>query len=262
MKKFLILGSLFAVVFLIVAMIAKEEPADLEIVYVDELNSETPETIKTCVLRRDKKLVLIDVSKITNENIYLYVLKVYDHYQNSLPPDYVTPFSGHFEVLSVEKKGSHLTAVISSRYVTDDLGIFARALMQTYHELGIETLDLSVNKEVIRLTAGDPINTEIESFAIDAVSQVIYYQNGREILPVTYIHSGNQVDFLLGKLLGYYSSVTWSYETDNGFFTLEISDPEFAVDGGQITMLLDNLRHCVTYPNIVIIKNGFLAASN
>lgn len=262
MKKYLILGSLLTVVLLVLAVIAKEEPADLEIVYVDELNTDPAETLQTCVMRRDQKLVLIDVRKITEENSYLYALKVYDHYRNSLPPSYVSPFSGHFEVQSVEKNGSHLTAVISSDYVTDDLSLFARALMQTYHGLGIKTMDLSVNKAVFHLTADDAINPEIESLALDAVSQMIYYPNGQETLPVTYFHSENPLDFLFEKLLGNISSVTWSYEADSGFFTLEISDPEFAVDGTRIAALLDNLDHFGIYPNIVIIKNGIVAISN
>jgi len=264
MKKISIIACLFITVFLVLLIISVNNDQELDIVFVDQLETENPELIKTCVKRSDGKLVLVDVTKNSDEDIYLYVLKIYDHYRNTLPLSYTSPFKGNFEVIDLRKMNDKLYIEVKTLYLEDqEFSNFLTALMWSYQGLGINTIEMKVNNEIFYLNKNEAINIEVETSSIfNNTEQVIYYTNDFEILPVTYLHDQDPVDFLMNKVLSKFDSISYTYEVVEKNLFISITDQELILSSVVTEVLLSNLEHLGIYENIVIIKNDIVVANN
>jgi hypothetical protein len=258
MKKIIILSGLLIFVFLVLFIVSRDQPQELAIVFVEELEESSPERLKACVQRRDGKLVLVDVEKKNNENIYLYILKLYDHYRNSLPPTYLTPLAGNFEVRKLEKNKNKLAIELEILYLTDNFNTFLTALMWSYQQLGIEEIEVRVGKEVFRREKNAVINPEIETAnLLEACEQVVVYQQGDALLPVTYYHDREPLDFLLAKITTRFQKVEYRYEMLPETLIIYLDDPDFEISGAVIESLVRNLQ-LLDYSRIAVIKNNLI----
>jgi len=262
MKKITVISCLLILVFLVLLIIIRDQPQDLEILFVEELEINTTERIKACVMRRDGKLVLVDVEKKNNENIYLYVLKLYDHYRNSLPASYITPLTGNFEVRKLEKRKTKLEIELELLYLQEDFNTFLTALMWSYQQLGIEEIEVRVGKEVFRREKNTVINPEIETFlALDIKEQVIIHSQDEVMIPVTYYHNQDRIDFLMTKIIARFNTITYRYEILPLSIIIYIDDPQYEISESIINNLALNLES-LDYSNIVIIKNNLIIYDN
>lgn len=261
MKKIAVILSLFALVFLVLFIIIDQDRQNLNIVYVDNLVGEEAVTVKVCVRRPDSKLALIDVEKHTDEDELIYILKIYDHYRNALPPRYTTPLVGNFEILKFEKTNDTLVIELKAMYLKEGLSDFLTALMWSYQYRGIAAVDIKINKEQFRIEKNRAINPEIET-PYGNVTQTIFYREGDEILPVTYIHKENRVDFLLKKIISKYPGASYEYAAEGELLMIRITDPDYQISKDITDMLLLSIDNLGIYDNIVIIKNGDVVANN
>lgn len=263
MKKILLVGSLYLFIFLVIYIVAKPRPSNLEIEFVNELETKEPEKFKACVLRKDGNLVLLDLEKKSDENIYLYALKIYDHYRNSLPNTYQTPLKGNFEIKKLEKKGTILEIELEFLYLEENFKLFLTALMWTYQSLGIESVTIKAGRENIHLKKNEIINPEIEAITPEnAIEQIIYFHQDEEILPVTFIHQEDSTYFVINKITANFSGTTFTYETQAGIFIVYLSDPYYQITRATIETLAYNLTTLSLYEDIVIVKNGQLVYNN
>jgi hypothetical protein len=263
MKKIVLIGSLLVFVFLVIFIVSSPKPSDLEIEFVSELESDHHPNFKACILREDGKLVLLDIEKKNNENIYLYALKIYDHYRNSLPLKYSTPLHGNFEVKKLEKKGKELQIELEVLYLEENFNLFLTALMWTYQSMGIEAISLKANREIFHLKKNEIINPEIETFYPEkATKQIIWYYQEEVILPVTYLHQDDPTGFLIRKIISIFPEANFTYETYSGLLILRIEDPRYEITTDVINCLTINLKGLGLYDDIVIVKNGLLVYNN
>lgn len=263
MKRILLVGSLFLFVFLVIYIVAKPRPSNLKIEFVNELETKEPVKFKACVLRKDGNLVLLDIEKKSDENIYLYALKIYDHYRNTLPSTYQTPLRGNFEVKKLEKKGTKLEIELEFLYLEENFKLFLTALMWTYQHLGIESVSIKAGRENFQLEKNEIINLEIEATSPEkAVEQVIYFYEDEAILPVTYIHQEDMTYFLIKKIIGRFPETSFTFETQAGILFVYILDPRYQITAATIDALAYNLDSLSIYNDIVIVKNGQLVYNN
>lgn len=261
MKKIAVILSLFTLVFLVLFIILKGDGQKLHIVYVDEFEEKT--AVKVCARRPDGKLVLVDVEKHTNEDDLLYILKTYDHYHNALPPTYVTPLSANFEVIKFEKTNIMLAIELKMTHLKSGLQDFFTALMWSYQYRGIEGIDLKINKESFQLAKNRLINPESAATTpYGNIAQTIFHREGDEILPVTYLHRDDRINFLMHKVIAKYPDATYEYETVDRMITIRITDPEEQISKDVIEMLLLSIDHLDIFDHIIIIKNGAVIAHN
>ena len=261
MRKILPLASLLIFVFLVLFIVASPRPTELPIEFVSELETEEKEKFTACLLRADGNLVLLEIEKKNHENIYLYALKIYDHYRNSLPPKYQTPLKGNFEVKKLEKKGRELQIELEFLYLEENFKTFLTALMWTYQNLGIDSVVIKSRREEFRLEKNETVNLRVEN-PYASESQIVYFHEGEEILPVTYLHSEDRTSFLIKKILAHSPGAGYSYEDHDGFLFLEIQDPRHEITPALIESLAYNLKELGLHEEIVIIKNGILVYNN
>ena len=74
--------------FLILIILIPKATVETDVLYVNSFDIPNSENINVCVLNKQNKLALVNVEKHKNENLYFYILKLYDHYRNNLPFDY------------------------------------------------------------------------------------------------------------------------------------------------------------------------------
>ena len=261
MKKIILMSSLFIFVFLIILIITKEAPVDFEITYVDALET-SKNKLKVCVLKDNGKLVLIDVEKKNNEYDYLYLLKLYDHYRNSLPLNYNSPLKGNFEIKKLEKKEDHLEIELQVLYLVDNFNLFLTALMWSYQELGINTISVKANQEVFNLRRNTSINPQLEAINLDnAREQLIIFLEEEVLLPITYFHDQDQMSFLINKLFAHFPDLQVSYDSYGDMIIMNIYDPFYQLSTEVFEVLGTNLEN-LGYFDIIIIKNDLLVYHN
>lgn len=257
------LASLLIFVFLVILIVAKPQPTALPIEFVSELETEEKDHFTACLLREDGNLMLLDIEKKSDENIYLYALKIYDHYRNSLPLKYQSPLKGNFEVKKLEKKGKDLEIELEFLYLEENFKLFLTALMWTYQNLGIENVHLKIGKENFHLKRDEIINPKIESTnPSKSVAQIIYYHEEEGVLPVTYLHEEDMTYFLLKKFIDPIPEATFTFENNSGLLIVNIVDPRHEVDLPLIDSIGFNLEKLGLYEDIVIVKNGLLVYNN
>lgn len=261
MRKLIALASLLIFVFLVLFIVSKPHPTELPVEFVSELEGEKNEVLTVCVLREDGKLVLIDVEKRNEENVYLYALKLYDHYRNSLPPKYTTPLKGNFEVKKLEKKGRTVSIELDFLFLEENLKSFLTALMWTYQQLGIDSVNVKAGREEYKLEKNETVNIMRESLK-PTRKQTIQFWEGEAILPVTYYHEMDETAFLIEKFLERFPEVSYTFSDHAGFLILEIIDPRFEITTITIENLAFNLENLGLYRDIVILKNGILVYNN
>ncbi|MDD4076959.1 MAG: hypothetical protein PHT03_03165 [Bacilli bacterium] len=263
MKKVAVLVSIFTFVFLTLFIIIDQAEQKLNIVYVDRLAEEAGSTVKVCVKRSDGKLVLIDTCKHKQEDNYLYILKLYDHYRNALPPSYVTPLQGNFEIIKLEKTENKLNIELKAMYLKSGFKEFLTAFMWSYQYMGIDSINMKINKEIFYLEKNTLINPEIDSYsAYDNIIQIVFYKEGDDIIPVSYYHQENRIDFLMNKVISKFPDVTYTYQIQDDMLTIRISDPDYQLSKEITDMLLLSIKHLNLYRNIIIIKNDVVVANN
>lgn len=260
MKKIMIFSSLLIFVFLVIFIIARDQTDDMKIEFVDRLEVE-PETLKICAKRKDGKLVLIDVDKINDENTYLYVLKLYDYYRNSLPLNYSSPLHGNIEILELQKNGQEINASIKIYYLQSGISEFLSALMWSYQNLGIQKMQIKINNEQFTLTSNPEVNRVVESSSIYGnFTQTILFYEEEEIIPITYYHQENPIDFLIKKIIQRYD-IKYQYEIIEGVLIVRINDDDLNLDRTIYWLIGRNLELLNKYQEIIIIVNDQLVYS-
>lgn len=256
----MIFCSLLIFVFLVIFIIARGQKDDLKIEFVDHLEV-APETLKICAKRKDGKLVLVDVDKSSDENVYLYVLKLYDHYRNSLPLNYSSPLKGNIEIIELQKKDEELNACIRINYLQSEVSEFLSALMWSYQSLGIQKLQIKINNEQFTLTSNPEVNRVVESSSIyDNYSQIILFYEENEIIPITFYHQENPIDFLIKKIIQRYD-IKYQYEIIEGVLIVRIDDDGYNLDRSIYWLIGRNLELLNKYQEIIIIVNDQLVYS-
>lgn len=264
MKKIIIISCLLITIFLTLIFISREMGTDLEIRFVEELNP-IQDTLLMCVEREDGKLVLIDVEIHKHEDIYLYALKLYDHYRNSLPLNYSTPLDGNIEITNIKKINDKVYIELETLYLNGGLNRFLTALMWTYQSLGINSIEIKINDQVFNLKKNDVINLEFASSSIyNTQTQVVIFYTDHEIIPITYCHEEDPIDFLMKKVISksIYDKVTYEYQIINNNLILDIYDHNYLVSESIIQMILNNLINLGVFENIIILKNDLVVANN
>jgi len=247
--------------FAFVLIIITKTKADIEIKYVNAFDDEYIHTLKVCVLNKDNRLVLVDVEKHNDEDIYTYVLKVYDHYRNNLPLEYLSPLKGNFEVVSVNKNKEELEIVIKILYLHSTIEEFLTALSWSYKELGIKKVNLIIDDKKFTLNTNANINVIIEDIDFQT-KQVIYYFNDGEIIPVTYFHNQNEVDFLINKIKNKFPSLNAKKEVYDNLLIIEFIDEEEVLSTEVINLIIKSLEDTRKYSNIIIIVNDKYVYNN
>lgn len=250
---FLILLIFFTFVILV---ISKFSGMEHKIEYVSTLENTDQEIIKVCVLNDDQQLVLINTNKHTNENIYIYVLKLFDHYRNNLPASYKTPLKGNFEIEKVSKDKDILYIDLKMQYFEAGLNEFLSGLVWSYHDLGINKLYLDINGNKFSLERNHNINSVIVGEDIyNNEKQIIYYENGNEIIPVTYFHKQDKLSFLLNKIASKYQEIKYDFEIVDKFLVVRIEDPNNSLSEAAIRLIIRSIEQIGEFDEIVIIIN-------
>lgn len=253
MKKlvpFIVLISFFCFVFFVITK-TKEYT---KVYYVNTFDTKQDYTLKVCVLNKEGKLVLVDVEKHNNENLYTYILKLYDHYRNNLPLEYKTPLNGNFEVIKLEKKEDELFIELDMLYLNSQLDSFFTSLCWSYKDLGIKKINMSIDCERIILNTNVSINAVFEDTYFKT-KQVIYYENDNEIIPVTYYHSSNKLEFLINKIKNKYGNIEIKYEIFDNLIIIDIDDENELLSESIIKLFILSLEELTEFDNIIIIVN-------
>lgn len=263
MKKAAVILSLFIFVFLVLFILATHGSQNLDIVFVERIGKEECDTLKVCVKRSDGKLALIDINKHTEEDNHLYALKIYDYYRNALPLTYTTPLKGNFEIIKAEKNDNIMDIELKAKYLQSGTNEFLTALMWTYQIMGIDKVNLTFNKQFFYLEKNRLINPEMESQSpYDNIIQIIFFKEGDEIIPVSYCHQENRLDFLLKKVVARFPGSSYTYETEDDTLTVKINDPNYLISKDITDMILLSIEQLNLYRNIIIIKNNIVVANN
>lgn len=262
-KKTFLIISLICILFVAFYYLIAQSKQALDILYVDNFYEETKPVVKVCVKRTDGKLVLIDVEKHKTETDYEYILNLYDYYRNHLPMSYTTPLSGNFIIQQIKASDKKLDIRIKMLYLQEGLQEFMTALMWSYQYLDIEEVTLRINNQVFNLHKDCVINLEICSYSpYDNIYQVIYYLEGDVIIPISYEHQENHLDFLLKKVISRYPKASFEYMIEEQTVTIRISDPDYSISESVLSLLLANIQSLNLYKNIIIIKNNITVFTN
>lgn len=257
MKKVVPIIILLIFFSFVLILISKYNEHSIDVEYVNELDEETEELVKVCVLNKDNQLVLIHVEKHNDDNIYEYVVKLYDHYRNNLPLNYKTPLQGNFEVLNVRKSNDVLILDLKMQYYEAGISEFLNALSWSYQDLGIDKIDATINGNKFTVEKNANINVVIESSAIyNNDKQIIYYGNENEIKPVTYYHNQDKLYFLMEKLKDKYPEIKYEFEVIDSFLVISINDENNSISKTVINLLLMSLNQLDEFSEIVIIINN------
>lgn len=257
MKKIAPFVILIMFLSFVLILLSNYNDIDLEIRFVNHLYTDSEEEIRLCVLNEDDKLVLINSKKHNDENLYEYILKTYDHYRNNLPIGYTTPLKGNFEVISLEKINDTLNIELDMLYYESGLNTFLSALIWSYKDYGITKINATIDGNVFNINKDTAINTVIESTNIYGnYKQIIYFQNKDEVMPITYYHDDEKLDFLISKLVNKYININFSVELIDDFLVVSVEDEQEELSKPMINLLLMSLEETGEYSNIVIIVNN------
>lgn len=241
---------------LVIYLIASTEEQTLDIEYVTDLDYDNREVIKVCVLNENNQYVLINATKHNDEDIYIYVLKLYDYYRNNLPISYKSPLKGNFEVQKVKKAGEVLNIELKMLYYESGVSEFLNALIWSYQDLGIEKINANINGNNFVVEKNASINPVIESSDLyNNHKQIIYYLNGEEIIPITYYHKEDKLQFLMNKVASKYN-ITYDIQVIDGFLIIDIEDNEQMLSKAVLNLIIKSIDQMGEFSEIVIIVNG------
>lgn len=240
--------------FLILIILIPKATVETDVLYVNSFDIPNSENINVCVLNKQNKLALVNVEKHKNENLYLYILKLYDHYRNNLPFDYKSPLNGNFEVINLEKSNNTLDIELDLLYLNGELNEFLTALSWSYGEVGIEKINLLINGNKFTLKKNQNINVQIEDPYLKT-KQVIYYQADDGVIPITYFHNDEKIDFLVEKLTNKYKVIDIEIQIYDTLLMVYIDDPEEVLTENIIKLVIKSIDEFDVYENIIIILN-------
>lgn len=240
--------------FLILIILIPKATVETDVLYVNSFDIPNSENINVCVLNKQNKLALVNVEKHKNENLYLYILKLYDHYRNNLPFDYKSPLNGNFEVINLEKSNNTLDIELDLLYLNGELNEFLTALSWSYGEVGIEKINLLINGNKFTLKKNQNINVQIEDPYLKT-KQVIYYQVDDGVIPITYFHNDEKIDFLVEKLTNKYKVIDIEIQIYDTLLMVYIDDPEEVLTENIIKLVIKSIDELDVYENIIIILN-------
>src|SRR5690554_4818989 len=226
--------------FLILIILIPKATVETDVLYVNSFDIPNSENINVCVLNKQNKLALVNVEKHKNENLYLYILKLYDHYRNNLPFDYKSPLNGNFEVINLEKSNNTLDIELDLLYLNG--------------EVRIEKINLLINGNKFTLKKNQNINVQIEDPYLKT-KQVIYYQADDGVIPITYFHNDEKIDFLVEKLTNKYKVIDIEIQIYDTLLMVYIDDPEEVLTENIIKLVIKSIHELDVYENIIIILN-------
>lgn len=256
MRKLLPIIILLMFFSLVIYLVASTEEQTLDIEYVTDLDYDNREVIKVCVLNENNQYVLINATKHNDEDIYIYVLKLYDHYRNNLPLSYKSPLKGNFEVQKVKKVKEVLNIELKMMYFESGVTEFLNALIWSYQDLGIEKINAKINGNNFVVEKNANINPVIESSDLyNNEKQIIYYLDGEEIIPVTYFHKEDKLQFLMNKVASRYN-ITYDIQVIDSFLVIEIVDNEQMLSKAVLNLIIKSIDQMGEFSEIVIIVNG------
>jgi len=240
----------------VIIFLANQSDQDMNIEYVNSLSFDTKEDILVCILNEDNKLVLVNTKKHNDENIYIYILKLYDHYRNSLPLSYKSPLKGNFEIENVKKVGNVLNIDIKILYLEGEINTFLNALIWSYQDYGIEKAVVNIDDNVFVVNKNANINTVIEGSDIyNTHKQIIYWDNNKDVLPITYYHSYGKLEFLMEKVKSKYGNINYDIQVVDSFVIINIDDEENYLSNNIISLIIKSVNVIEEFSEIVIILN-------
>lgn len=253
--------SLFFIVMAIVLgvfiVLMREEDPNFEIIFTNEL--EELHTSKLCLKNENGKLEIIEFEHPKVNDIEKYIISLYNERRNSLPLNYVTPVREIFKVRHFERNNDELN--ISLEEVSGNIKELMTSLMWTYQEIGIKTINFTINGLYYKYHENCDINVVYELISPNTyVKQTILYIDGSIIFPVTYYHKNDEIDFLLNKIFYKYgiTNIDYQYISDDDYLYLYINDPDYNMNENIIDLIYTNIINLLNNNNVSIIKNGIV----